>query len=228
MLVFADTLMPLEDLPSFVRWLVNVNPLYYVLRCFFVLEFTGATYTRRLDDDVEGACDAYADYLNGTRTVYDILGLNASNVSNCSAAVNEAVELNNISNYNASDFDEPETTQWGGNLTTTLSDEEEKVQLLCTTEITDDLIFDALGIDPRDFWYWVGAVVVICVAMRVLSIVLLVVIGKDGFSWLKTRLKKWMCCCCTRRKRSRASGLASVMSATEETPHSIAPTSPSF
>merc|ERR1740123_2370802 len=56
LLIFSDALFELDTLPNFVYALAYVDPLYYVVRCFYLIEFTGIEYAVEFKEDQQILC----------------------------------------------------------------------------------------------------------------------------------------------------------------------------
>lgn len=76
-------------------------------------------------------------------------------------------------------------------------EKEEEIDALCATQLSYRYVFEAVDLDPNDegvlYIYW-GYILVICVAVRILSVMLLVIINHDGFGWISKQIKQRGCC----------------------------------
>eukprot|EP01083_Nonionella_stella_P018385 51240_1 len=60
LILFSDAKI---HVPKFLRWIATINPLYYLYRCMWIIEFDGAVYERPMPVDVVQVCDQYQDYI---------------------------------------------------------------------------------------------------------------------------------------------------------------------
>ena len=65
--------------------------------------------------------------------------------------------------------------------------------MFCQQNITSSMIFNQLEVDPDLFEQWIIQLIAVAVVLRLLAVVILWVINKEGFSWIRKRL--WLCCC---------------------------------
>merc|ERR1712228_91686 len=57
LLMFSDSAIPLYTYPDSVLWLADINPLYYIVRCFYIIEWEGAEYERRTSGEIGTLCN---------------------------------------------------------------------------------------------------------------------------------------------------------------------------
>merc|ERR1711971_948987 len=65
LLVFSDGMVSVKSLPAIVQWMAFVDPLYFLLRCFYIIEFSGVSYPTSWNDDQAEICQEY-NLLNGS------------------------------------------------------------------------------------------------------------------------------------------------------------------
>ena len=206
-LIFSDSLIALETIPNILLWLVYLNPLYYLLRSLYIIEFDGVTYPRILDEDDEQICSAYEDYQNSTLDIFS--------APNCTQILLDIAEYYNITDFSFSDLNisEPDVTiyPFDFNISTgttsststpynllndyqtinvTKSEEEEQLDLYCTREISSDWFFDYQKLDPNDLTEYLIFTAIIAVLIRLIAVCLLKTINKNGFSWCRKKIRE--------------------------------------
>lgn len=208
LLMFSDGIVPIDSLPVFVSWLANVDPMYYLFRCFMIIEFDGVTYPRTLTEEDQYVCDRYEN-----RNYY---------YTNSSNGANDTYQLYNCSYYNETEFTTPSPTipvspnpnfqidvtadtNFNGssssgittiiaNFTTTQSEEQQRYEAYCAEEVSSDYFFDAKDLKPSDLWkYWV-IIFAISICVRTMSILILYMINNNTFSWLCNIKNKFSWC----------------------------------
>jgi len=280
LLIFSDGMVNLNNLPESIRWLASIDPLYYIIRCFYIIEFEGAVYFRDISSEERELCETWdsmqeESYDECVVAVYEMLNdynysIKVDNVT-LPPQFNSSFDPNNPGDLPG--FQPSKSTQTliptqayteppilvptaptatsapttpttaaptsASILTPTISpsmlwlsttqDEmmtmnvtndtkrtpEEACHDIVTPSAENNLtmhlfcngkidaqrsLFDRKDLDPDDLaLYWVY-ILLICVVMRILSIILLVVINNNGFSWLSKQIKHVFCFCCEVRE----------------------------
>ena len=119
MLMFSDSFLEKKAMPSWTRWLCDVNPMYYILRCLYIIEWEDKSWARDLSATMTSVCDSYREYVTGTVNIPLFRSFFAGNFSvdmldamNCTDAVTEAVNYYKVSNFTMDDLEHLNLTQY--------------------------------------------------------------------------------------------------------------------
>ena len=180
LVMWSDYLVRVDTMPSFVQWIADVNPLYYLFRCFMIVEFRDASYD--LSEGAIWGCESKilaARYLMQLNQTASALAANTPpphqlTQSNSTAPTNVPYSFN--------------TTLAFYNTTQSVDD--------CALPVPGTRVLEGRDMEPSDLeWYWLY-IVIISVTVRLISMILLYVNNNNGWSWLSNKLKKNVFCCC--------------------------------
>ena len=104
MLLLGDCMVRAPELPPGVRWLQNLDPLYFLLRCFMLIEFSGTVYPKPIrHPEQRKMCETYWE-LNDTADIFlDRIPLYL-NDSNCTLLVEDILEQLSVQDFRKMSF----------------------------------------------------------------------------------------------------------------------------
>ena len=173
--------MPLSDFPTLVHPLAQINPMYLLIRILMVAEwgdFEGWYNPNNYNEQCQMIDNHAALQATEERLAERTAGMN------CSEMINELT--------------------FGTTTSTAEPTMDPNQDIFCQTNITNSMIFNTVNVDPDLFSQWLIQLATVSVIIRVLAVIILYVINKEGVSWIKKRMFKCLCCCCLcfRRKKN--------------------------
>eukprot|EP01083_Nonionella_stella_P037505 102255_1 len=188
-LMFSDGWIPVKGLPEIIRWIAALDPMYFLFRCFMIIEFKGVTYERTLSEEDQYVCDKYgghkAFWVNGQWNGTNGTLFNCSlpddytkyippvNLSNIPANITKIIPnpFNVTIDNNSSNFN------------TTMSEDQQKVEEFCREDIPSSYFFEARELDPNALVrYWMF-VLIICLCVRGVALILLYIKSNNQVSF---------------------------------------------
>eukprot|EP01083_Nonionella_stella_P065282 170916_1 len=187
LIILSDAVISVDKLPVLFQYIVVVNPLYYLIRCLYIIEFYGVEYPKVFEnDDEETLCSSYDAFINRTSTSYNrsisnifawVNGFNCSAIPTLSTRADISLDIGNWSMEN-------------------MKNEKDKLDVYCAPTVSWRFAFDYFKLDADSLIrYWL-IVLAICVVLRLVSILLLLLINNNGFSWMHNKLRTVCKCCC--------------------------------
>ena len=155
LLMFADGIVELQALPEAVQWIAGIDPLYYLVRCLYVVEFEGAVYEVDLQFEEGRVCRSYEQIVEGV--LDDCLDQFDSSAT-CST-------ISTPSDYNVNVF-----------------------EVFCGDTYSGKDFFAQFALEPEQLTSMFIYVLIICVVLRILSVLLLLFMDNNGFSWMKKKI----------------------------------------
>jgi len=232
-LIWADALNPVAAMPALVKWIAQIDSLYFLIRSFMLIEFSGTVYPVTWSLKKFEICNEYHN-LNGS-TVDEVFNA-ILNMTNCSEVVEDVLDHYNIS-INETDFladhknesvagcqfdaDNPTkcvdqwidsddgfgTTDANWTWNTTDVNHYEELQSL-VPDINEDVMDEYCPLEQSAAkrWHKYGldwttwqlvhswfCIVAHCVALRVVSMILLYVRRHGGFKAVGAAIKRAVC-----------------------------------
>ena len=173
MIFFSDSVVPLSDFPTSLHPLAQINPLYILIRIMMVAEWSDSDGWDN-PDNYNAQCQMMDDHA-ALRATEERLAERTAGM-NCSEIINELTY--GITTSTAEPTMDPDQG------------------IGCQVNVTNTMIFNQLNVDPDDMSQWLIQLSIISVVIRVLAVIILYVISKEGFSWLRKRVGYCLCCCC--------------------------------